>query len=88
MKRPAAIPSLLFLVVLLGAALPALAEDAPPAAPTNPEDYRWAIYTSCTAAFAALIVFLVVSRLRARETAEELAAVERRLDELEKGEAR
>jgi bacteriorhodopsin len=64
------------------AAAPALAEDAAPA--SNPEDYRWAIYTSCTVAFVAIAVYLVVTHGRAAKVSEDVSAVERRLDDLEK----
>lgn len=69
--------------VHLAAAAPALAQDDAP--PSNPEDYRWAIYTSCTVAFAAIVAFVVFTHGRARKASEDLAALERRLDELEKG---
>lgn len=51
---------------------------APPAA-----DYRWALYTACTVAFAAIVVFLVLTHAKARRAAEEISSLERRLDALE-----
>lgn len=61
----------------------AFAQDAEPAPVSNPADYRWAIYTSCTVAFGAMIVYLVVTHNRAASVSNDVAALERRLDELE-----
>ncbi|MCE9636181.1 MAG: hypothetical protein K8T90_10805 [Planctomycetes bacterium] len=68
---------------LLVLAATALAQDADPAPVSNPADYRWAIFTSCSVAFAAIIVYLVVTHNRAASVANDVAALERRLDELE-----
>jgi hypothetical protein len=75
----------LALLAVLAASAAALAQDgAPPAPSSDPEDYRWAIYTSCSALFAAVVLFLLVSHARARRASEEIGALERRLDDLEK----
>lgn len=67
------------------AASPAFAQGDAPAAPPSQENYRWSIYTSCTVAFVAIAVYLVITHRRAAEASEELDAVERRLDDLERG---
>lgn len=71
------------LLLTFAAASEAYGQDAPTA--SEPENYRWAIYTSCTVAFVAIVAYLIVTHLRAAAVAESLSAVERRLDELEKG---
>lgn len=62
-------------------AAPALAHDEAPAA--NPTDYRWAVYTACSAVFVLLAGYLVTTHRKAAAAADELASIERRLDELE-----
>jgi bacteriorhodopsin len=76
------LPAALLAILL---ASPALAQDPAAPAASNPADYRWAIYTSCTVAFVAIAAYLVMTHGRAAKVSEEVAAVERRLDELEKG---
>lgn len=78
-----------FLAVAV-AALPALAQEPGPAQPTTAgpsSDYRWALYTSCTVVFAAITVYLVITRNRAAAVADDVAAIERRLDDLERSSA-
>jgi hypothetical protein len=75
--------ALLATVALLAAAPAAFAQDAPPVA-APPSDYRWAIYTSCTVVFAAMVVYMVVTHNRAAAVAADVEAIERRLDDLEK----
>ena len=43
-------------------------------------DYRWAVYTACSLAFGAIIVFLVLSHKRGAKLDEDLQHAERRLD--------
>ena len=76
--------SFVAVTALAAAAAPAWAQDggAPPRAdPIG--DYRWAVYTACTVAFAAITAFLLVTHARSRRAADELASLERRLDALE-----
>ena len=71
-------------LLLIVPAARALAEDAPAPAPASPENYRWAIYTSCTVAFVAIAIYLVITHKRAGAASEEMDAIERRLEDLEK----
>jgi hypothetical protein len=70
----------------LAAASAAFAQDpgAPPQESGDPvNDFRWAVYLACTLAFAAIVVYLVVTHFRAAKSAEAMADLERRLDALE-----
>ena len=56
---------------------------ADPAADTG-DPHRWALWTSCSVLFGAVILFLVATHRRAAASVDRLNAMERRLDEAEK----
>ena len=73
---------------LVATAATAFAQDMPdpPPVSTSP-DPRWALYTSCTVVFAAIVAYLVATHRRAAALTADVDAIERRLDELESREA-
>lgn len=81
---PRALAFTLVPVPVLATAAAALAQDGPGAPPAPASaDPRWAIYTSCTVVFAAIVAYLVATHNRSAAAASEVDAIERRLDELE-----
>lgn len=71
---------------VLCAAGAAFAQDAASAAETQaPADpHAWALWTSCSVFFGAVILFLVATHRRAAASVDKLSAIERRLDEAER----
>jgi hypothetical protein len=67
------------LVALLAA--PALAEDAAAAAS---DDYRDKVYIACSLVFIAITVYLVMTHKKGAKLGDDIAHLERRIDELEK----
>ena len=72
------------LAVALAAGRAAAQDGAEPTTAGPSSNYRWALYTSCTVVFAAITVYLVMTRNRAAAVADDVAAIERRLDDLER----
>lgn len=73
------------IAVLCAAGAASAQERQPPADTAAPADpHAWALWTSCSVFFGAVIVFLVVTHRRTAASVDRLTAIERRLDEAEK----
>jgi len=48
------------------------------------DDYRWALYTSCSVVFVAIAVYLVMTHRSGAKLGEDIAHLEGRIGELEK----
>lgn len=85
MKHPAPLlPRFAIAALALTVAASTAAAHDDGASPPTSGNYRWALYTSCAVAFAVLIVWMIANHRRGGAAAEEMSAIERRLDELEK----
>ena len=77
-------PAVTFLLVAL-LALPARAQDGAAAPYQTVGDYRWAVYTACSLVFLAITVYLVMSHRSGAKLGDDIAHLERRIDDIERG---
>ncbi len=70
---------------LLSLTAPAFAQSGgEPSSAPSADPHAWALWTSCSVFFAAIIVFLIVTHRRTSRDLARIEQVERRLDALEK----
>ena len=71
------------LVALLAAV--ARAEDVAASGGAAPvDDYRWAVYTSCSVVFISMAVYLILTHRNGARLDDEIAHLEGRINDLEK----
>jgi hypothetical protein len=70
------------LVVLLAAV--ARAEDVAASTAAPVDDYRWAVYTSCSVVFISMAVYLILTHRNGARLDGEIAHLEGRINDLEK----
>jgi len=71
------------LLVALATA-PAMAQDGSYPGGQTAGDYRWALYTACSLVFLAIVVYLVMTHKTGAKLSDDIAHLERRIDELER----